>query len=105
MVIEYHQGQNLDSDILPRLCNDLNAKIRNMDELERRHFNDPKSQGCEDLQNLVKLVKVVLNKLLEESDNVGGDPAPPTVTPPADPSGSEVSQEQDGNQPTTEANF
>ena len=53
--LEERQGQNLDSDILPRLCNDLNAKIRNMDELERRHFNDPKSQACRILR--IPLIK------------------------------------------------
>ena len=65
------------------------------------------SQGCEDLQNLVKLVKVVLNKLLEESDN-GGDPPPPPppqVTPPAaDPSpGSEGSGGEHNTRPVRSA--
>ena len=38
------RNQNLDSGILPKLCNDLNERICKMDELEKRHFNAPKTE-------------------------------------------------------------
>ena len=55
------RNQNLDSGILPKLCNDLNERICKMDELEKRHFNEPKTEVR--VVNL-KLIKMKMTEYL-----------------------------------------
>jgi hypothetical protein len=46
------------------------TKIGSLGELEKRLLSTPKTQSCEDLRYLVKMVKVVLNRLLEDNDEL-----------------------------------